>query len=73
MIELTNTSMLGALIEYITYPGHKNFQPINANWGITKEVVLDKKRMKDKKYKNEIRSNNALGEIKQVLETIKGE
>ena len=66
MIELTNSTMLGSLIDYITFEEHKKFQPINSNWGITKEVIGDKKKLKDKNYKNEIRSNRALNEIEKV-------
>ena len=42
MIKLTSATMLGALIDYITYPDHKKFQPINSNWGIVKEIELEK-------------------------------
>lgn len=66
--ELSNATMLGALIDYITYPEHKKFQPINSNWGIIKEVEGDKKKLKDKKYKNELRSSRALNEIDKFIE-----
>ena len=49
LIELDNKTMLGALIEYITFEDHKKLQPINSNWGIIKEVIGDKKKLKDKK------------------------
>lgn len=71
MISLTNDTMLGALIEYITFPQHKNFQPINANWGIVQEVIDDKKKLKDKKYKNSLRSKRALEEIDKIKTIIK--
>jgi len=73
MVELTNKTMLGALIDYITFTEHKKFQPINSNWGITAEIEGDKRKLKDKKYKNELRSNRALEEIEKVCEIIKGE
>ena len=66
MISLSSNTMLGALIEYITYNEHKKFQPINSNWGIVKEIEIDKKRLKDKKYKNEMRSIRALKEIEEI-------
>ena len=66
MIELTNETMLGSLIDYITFEEHKKFQPVNSNWGITKEVVGDKKKLKDKKYKNGIRANRALNKIQEI-------
>ena len=67
MLSLTNNTMLGALVEYITFEEHKKFQPINSNWGITAEVIGDKKKLKDKKYKNEIRSQRSLDEINKVI------
>lgn len=70
LIKLDNTTMLGSLIEYITFKEHKKFQPINANWGITKEINGDKKRLKDKKYKNELRSKRALDEIEKIKNTL---
>ena len=66
MIELPSTTMLGALISYITYPEHKKFQPINSNWGIVDGIEIDKKRKKDKKYKNELLSKRALDEIERI-------
>ncbi len=68
MIELSNNTMLGSLIDYITYPEHKRFQPINANWGITANIEGDKKKLKDKKYKNELKSKRALDEIEKIKE-----
>lgn len=70
IIELDNKTMLGALIEYITFEDHKKLQPINSNWGIIKEVIGDKKKLKDKKYKNEIRSSRALEEIEKIKQII---
>ena len=73
LISLDNNTMLGALIEYITYPEHKTFQPINSNWGITAEVNGNKKQLKDKKFKNSIRSKRALECIDRTVEIIRGE
>lgn len=66
MIELNSTTMLGALIDYITYQGHKSFQPINSNWGIIQEIEIEKNKRKDKKYKNEMRSTRAIREIERI-------
>ncbi len=71
LIELNNKTMLGALIEYITYEEHKKLQPINSNWGIIEEVIGDKKKLKDKNYKNQIRSDRALNEIDKIKAIIK--
>lgn len=70
MLELTNSSMLGALADYITFEEHKNFQPINANWGIIKDIEGDKKKLKDKKYKNELRAKRALDEIDETIKEL---
>ena len=34
-------SIMGALIKYITFPGHKHFSPVNANFGLFSDVVGD--------------------------------
>ena len=68
---LTSNTMLGALIDYITFPEHKKFQPINSNWGIVAEINgIEKKKLKDKKFKNELRKNRALEEIRSILNEI---
>ena len=69
-IYLDNKTILGALIDYITFEDHKKFQPINANWGITKEIEGDKRKLKDKKYKNELRSKRSLDEIEKIKKII---
>ena len=66
MLELNNLTMLGALIDYITFSEHKKLQPINSNWGIVKEVEGTRKQLKDKNYKNQIRSSRALEEIEKI-------
>ena len=71
MIHLTSSTMLGALVEYITYPEHKKFQPINSNWGIVKDIQVEKTKIKDKKYKNELRYLRAISEIKEVVDEIR--
>ena len=70
MIVLTNETMLGSLVEYITYPDHKKFQPVNSSWGIVKEVEGDRKQLKDKKFKNNLRATRALKKIEEIKERI---
>ncbi len=70
LISLSDNTMLGALISYITYKNHKSFQPINSNWGIIAEVTGNKKQLKDKKFKNSLRSNRALAEIEEIKKII---
>lgn len=70
LIELDNKTMLGALIDYITFVGHKNLQPVNSNWGIVAPIELDKKTKKDKKAKNSLLANRSISciqELKNVL------
>ena len=69
LIELNSKTVLGALIDYITYEHHKKFQPVNASWGIVDEIETDKK-IKDKKLKNEMRSKRAIECIEKVLNII---
>ncbi len=65
MIELDDTTMLGALVEYITFNSHKNFQPVNSNWGIVRSID-DTVKIKDKKLKNQARFNRAITNIKEL-------
>ena len=67
LLELPQETMLGALTHYITDPEHKDFQPINSNWGIVSPVELPKKERKNKKLKGELMSNRALELIKGIL------
>jgi methylenetetrahydrofolate--tRNA-(uracil-5-)-methyltransferase len=66
-IDFPETTMCGSLSKYISTE-NKNFQPMNANFGILKPL---EKRIKDKKEKYGILSNIALEQIeiiKQELE-----
>ena len=69
-LELPQETMLGALTHYISYEDHKNFQPINSNWGIIKEMQMDRKTKKNKKLKNELLSKRALEAIESLLESV---
>ena len=71
MIELSNNTMLGSLIDYITFEEHKDFQPVNSNWGIVNTIDGTKKQLKDKKYKNTMRYKRALEEIEKISQIIK--
>ncbi len=66
LVELSSKCMLGALLEYITFEGHKSFQPVNSNWGIIKKVEFDKKIRKNKEEKSAILSKIALEYIKEI-------
>jgi len=66
LIQLEPVSMLGALIDYITFDGHKNFQPVNSNWGIIKEMEMPRKVRKNKEEKNTLYSNRAIEYIQNL-------
>lgn len=69
-VQLDNSTMIGALIDYITFKEHKNFQPIGANWGITAEVSADKKQLKDKKFKNNLRAQRSIDAINKIVKQL---
>lgn len=66
LITLSNETMLGALIDYITFEGHKNFQPVNSNWGIVAPFEADKKIKKDKNLKNGFLANRSINYIQEL-------
>ena len=68
LLNLPQETMLGALVTYISFEGHKSFQPINSNWGIIAEMEMDRKIRKNKKLKNELLSNRALDTIKHFVQ-----
>ncbi len=67
LLELPKETMLGALTHYITDPEHKDFQPINSNWGIVPPVNLPKKERKNKKLKGELMANRAIETLKTII------
>lgn len=66
LIELPPTTMLGALTDYITFKEHKNFQPVNSNWGIIAPMDMDKKIKKDKNQKNTLLANRSISCIQEI-------
>lgn len=58
---LERNTMLGAIIDYITSASEKNFQPMNANFGI---ISVDKP-IKDKKEKKEYILENSLKQVQK--------
>lgn len=71
LLTLPQTTMLGALAGYISYEGHKSFQPVNSNRGILPEMEMDKKTRKDKKLKNTLLSNRAIEDLKTLTFSLK--
>ena len=67
MLVLPTETMLGALMNYITNPENNNFQPINSNWGIVKEIELPRHIRKNKKEKNRILAERSVEALKSIL------
>ncbi|HIQ88270.1 TPA: methylenetetrahydrofolate--tRNA-(uracil(54)-C(5))-methyltransferase (FADH(2)-oxidizing) TrmFO [Candidatus Galligastranaerophilus faecipullorum] len=65
-IELKPVCMLGALIDYITFEGHKSFQPVNSNWGIIQKPENFKISKKNKEEKSAVLSDIALEYTKEI-------
>lgn len=63
-IEFTNETMLGSLSSYVSTE-NKNFQPMNANFGILKPL---ENKVKDKKIRYEKQALNSLEKIKKIKE-----
>ncbi len=63
LLTLPKETILGALCNYISFEGHKHFQPINSNWGIVPPIELPKKERKNKKLKNEMFAKRSIENI----------
>ncbi len=61
---LPETTMLGALANYVAHYDGKDFQPMNANWGIVPPLP---DRIKDKKEKNGLLAERGLAALEAVL------
>ncbi len=70
LLSFPSTTMLGALTNYISYRGHKTFQPINSNWGIIEPIDLPKAQRKNKKLKNELLANRSIKALKTMFQTV---
>ena len=70
LLSFPSTTMLGALTNYISYRGHKTFQPINSNWGIIEPIDLPKAQRKNKKLKNELLANRSIKALKTMCQTV---
>lgn len=57
LLTLPDSTMLGALIRYITSANPKNFQPINSNWGII-EVPVEIEKMDKLSKRLELRKRS---------------
>ncbi len=67
LLELPETTMLGALTHYISFEEQKHFQPVNSNWGIIDKTGIDRKILKNKKIKTEFMAQRSLETLKEML------
>ncbi|MBW9313412.1 FADH(2)-oxidizing methylenetetrahydrofolate--tRNA-(uracil(54)-C(5))-methyltransferase TrmFO [Bacillus subtilis] len=58
---------IGSMAHYITTTNQKNFQPMNANFGLLKELPV---KIKNKKERNEQYANRAIETIQTISKTI---
>lgn len=66
LLVLSDVTMLGSLMKYITDSEQKHFQPINSNWGIVADLDVDRKIKKNKKLKNEMLSKRSLDYLANI-------
>ena len=60
LLTLPDTTMLGALASYVAHYDGKDFQPMNANWGIVPPLP---ERVRDKKEKNTLLAERGLSAL----------
>ena len=61
---LPDKTMLGALVNYVACYEGKDFQPMNANWGIVPPLP---ERIRDKKEKNGLLAERGLAALEAIL------
>jgi methylenetetrahydrofolate--tRNA-(uracil-5-)-methyltransferase len=67
LLVLESKSMLGALCNYITYPEHKHFQPVNSNWGILESIDTSLTGRKNKDLKKKLLSERSLSYLDSLI------
>ena len=70
LLELPETTMLGALTHYISFEGQEHFQPVNSNWGIINKDGIERKILKNKKLKTEFMSKRAIETISEIAKDL---
>ena len=60
------TTMLGALVNYITEP-KKELQPMNPNFALLTEIKLNGKKIRDKRKRKELKAKRALEEMERFI------
>ncbi|WP_071131459.1 FADH(2)-oxidizing methylenetetrahydrofolate--tRNA-(uracil(54)-C(5))-methyltransferase TrmFO [Enterococcus timonensis] len=66
-IVMPEETVMGAMAHYITHAASKHFQPMNANFGILKELDTP---IRDKKLRYEALANRALADIASTKEAL---
>ena len=66
LIEMPSETVLGALLHYITFKEHENFQPVNSNWGILAPLDIERKKIKSKKQKKELLAARSLETVQNI-------
>lgn len=66
-LTLPKTTMLGAMIDYITDPETKKFQPMGANFGLLPELP---QRIRDKRERYGALSKRGLSDLEKTLEGV---
>ncbi len=66
LLSLPDTTMLGALANYVAHYDGKDFQPMNANWGIVPPLP---DRIRDKKEKNTLLAERGLSALASWMST----
>ncbi|MFO6495415.1 FADH(2)-oxidizing methylenetetrahydrofolate--tRNA-(uracil(54)-C(5))-methyltransferase TrmFO [Bacillus sp. z60-11] len=66
-VTLPNETAIGSMAHYITETNKKNFQPMNANFGLFKELGV---KIKNKQERNEQYASRALETIRNIAKTI---
>lgn len=63
-VDFTNQTIIGALAHYVSQTPSKDFQPMNANFGI---IAPLEKRIRNKKERNMVLANRSLDTIDSLL------
>ncbi|NPC92564.1 FADH(2)-oxidizing methylenetetrahydrofolate--tRNA-(uracil(54)-C(5))-methyltransferase TrmFO [Bacillus sp. WMMC1349] len=66
-ITFSNETAIGSMAHYITETNQKNFQPMNANFGLFKELNV---KIKNKQERNEQYALRALDTIRNISKTL---
>ncbi|MFT0800733.1 FADH(2)-oxidizing methylenetetrahydrofolate--tRNA-(uracil(54)-C(5))-methyltransferase TrmFO [Bacillus swezeyi] len=66
-VTFSNETAIGSMAHYITETNKKNFQPMNANFGLFKELGV---KIKNKQERNEQYASRALETIRNIAKTL---